>query len=351
MVNSNNDIYYPKNTTDGVSSILYHDNTTTSISYCQSNYVNQYAMNGAAPNPNYNSDSEILRLVDEVNTYQVTTSDSFSLQYSEGTCDFTTADNSGVSCAEVYFMYYDDVVLPPSKDPTYDPTIDPTTDPTSDPTQSPTIAEEEALEVCFDSTSHSTGYEFSPPFDGEIIGITLVHTSGDVSCRLPLDDTGSNWGCAQQEMMVVVVDSNNDVYYPKDTTQGITSISYYDSTTTSVSYCQSGYPSIYSMQGTYDAFSSTLEFIDEDNTYSVTTSDIFSLQYSEGTCGFTISDNSGISCAEVYFIYKPENDDPPTAKDSGSKKDESSLLSNDSLAMKLLIELVFGIVIISAMMI
>lgn len=38
-------------------------------------------------------------------SYNVTTDDQFMMQVGEGCCGFTTSDNAGYVCAEIYFLY------------------------------------------------------------------------------------------------------------------------------------------------------------------------------------------------------------------------------------------------------
>ena len=101
---ANNGVYYPTNTTNGITDIEYLQQDHNVI--CASNHecnVFWYKMHDPI-NP-YDANSEIVKLIDDSNPYSVLTTDVFSLQYSEGCCSWSTGDNSGTSCAEVYFIY------------------------------------------------------------------------------------------------------------------------------------------------------------------------------------------------------------------------------------------------------
>ena len=90
-----------------------------------------------------NSDSIVLM---EPN-YNVTESDVFSLQYSQGWCAISTRNNRGESCAKVFFRYDVPTGAPtdaPSPSPTDVPTHVPTDAPTSAPSYSPTDAPSKA---------------------------------------------------------------------------------------------------------------------------------------------------------------------------------------------------------------
>ena len=53
----------------------------------------------------YSLDSDVLTWRDPESILTVSVDDTFSLQHSEGCCNYSTGDNAGVSCADVYFQY------------------------------------------------------------------------------------------------------------------------------------------------------------------------------------------------------------------------------------------------------
>eukprot|EP01083_Nonionella_stella_P283097 963466_1 len=53
-------------------------------------------------------------------TYEVTKSQEFSIQYGEGCCEESTADNKGESCAKVYFIYDETYLGCPNKPDSFD---------------------------------------------------------------------------------------------------------------------------------------------------------------------------------------------------------------------------------------
>eukprot|EP01083_Nonionella_stella_P125906 380873_1 len=158
-----------------------------------------------------------------------------------------------------------------------------------------------AEDICFDSTAFTTGYEFSPPFDGEIIGIRLQHKSGAVNCYGAAAGS-SHWGCNPFSTRIYVEMIKHDVptaitYYPTATTDGASG--FYDNL--DLVDCDCSY-AFYFLDG-YDGFSPFIELRDSNNLKQVSTSDTFSIQYGEGCCEYGSSDNVGTACADVYFIY------------------------------------------------
>eukprot|EP01083_Nonionella_stella_P284432 968308_1 len=188
-----------------------------------------------------------------------------------------------------------------------------------------------AEDICFDSTAFTTGYEFSPPFDGEIIGIRLQHKSGAVNCYGAAAGS-SHWGCNPFSTRIYVEMIKHDVptaitYYPTATTDGASG--FYDNL--DLVDCDCSY-AFYFLDG-YDGFSPFIELRDSNNLKQVSTSDTFSIQYGEGCCGYATGDNDGAACADVYFIYSepitdPSNE-PSTDPSSQPSTDPSSQPSTD----------------------
>ena len=48
------------------------------------------------------------------------------------------------------------------------------------------------INICFSAVSYLEDYKFSPPHNGEINGVKLVHTTGGVTCANNAGNT--NWG-------------------------------------------------------------------------------------------------------------------------------------------------------------
>ena len=140
-------------------------------------------------------------------------------------------------------------------------------------------------------------YKFSPPYNGEINGVKLVHTTGGVTCATNRDNT--NWGClGTSDIRVNVInEGTSSPIYPTDTTTGIYDIRKWNQDGS----CSCIYHE-YKITGETPN-SAEYSLIDANNTNTVSTTDSFSLQYSEGCCGQSIGDNSGTSCADVYFYY------------------------------------------------
>eukprot|EP01083_Nonionella_stella_P306171 1071117_1 len=153
-----------------------------------------------------------------------------------------------------------------------------------------------AEDRCFDSEAYAAGYEFSPPYDGEIIGIKLQHKSGLVTCGG--GTANSFWGCGSFPTRIYVEmikhDATTITYYPTATTDGISSLN-------TVSNCDCSV--IFYLLSGYGGGSAFIELRDSDNLQQVSTSDTFSIQYGEGCCEYGSSDNVGTACADVYFIY------------------------------------------------
>ena len=156
--------------------------------------------------------------------------------------------------------------------------------------------------ACFSATSFSTDYKFNPIRSGNVTAVKLIHSSGSIRCTYT---AYTNWGCyaAIGDWFGVQIvrhsdDALVDTVFPTNNTKNVTWIQLFSS-------CSSGHGCSvhkYFMNG--DGVSENeLLWIDDSQHVQVTESDIFSLQYSEGCCGQSTGDNSGTSCADVYFQY------------------------------------------------
>ena len=78
-----------------------------------------------------------------------------------------------------------------------------------------------ANDICFSANNYVDNYQFSAPFDGEIIGVRLTHKSGYVSC---CSDCGSgNWGCGTYNSLIYIsmIESNTqETWFPTTATDG-----------------------------------------------------------------------------------------------------------------------------------
>jgi len=158
--------------------------------------------------------------------------------------------------------------------------------------------------ACFSATEFLTDYVFHAPAVGEVVGVELEHVSGGVSCSTAWGYT--NWGCVVYQttpsfrvnFLRYNDDGSDSAIFPSSTME--------DSTIQSAS-CPNGHGcSGNFVLSAYSVNSSTIVMKDEANPFTVTTEDTFSLQEREGCCGTSLSDNGGVSCAKVYFLYSTD---------------------------------------------
>jgi len=158
--------------------------------------------------------------------------------------------------------------------------------------------------ACFSATEFLTDYVFHAPAVGEVVGVELEHVSGGVSCSTAWGYT--NWGCVVYQttpsfrvnFLRYNDDGSDSAIFPSSTME--------DSTIQSAS-CPNGHGcSGNFVLSAYSVNSSTIVMKDEANPFTVTTEDTFSLQEREGCCGQSLSDNGGVSCAKVYFLYSTD---------------------------------------------
>lgn len=158
--------------------------------------------------------------------------------------------------------------------------------------------------TCFSATNttKSTYYTFNAPLDGIIEGIKLEYSSGiGVTCAIA--HSKSYWGCGIYDLMVILmkinvtnINNNNgigEMLFPNLQINGL--FYHYER----CSKCSIDNYEIYNVTPDDDI----LYLISPSYTYNVNTDDTFLLQYCETVCGHTIGDNSGTTCAKVYFLY------------------------------------------------
>jgi len=156
--------------------------------------------------------------------------------------------------------------------------------------------------ACFSATEFLTEYDFHAPADGEVVGVELEHVSGGITCATSLAQ--AHWGCRNNWFMLNFLeygdDGSDSAIFPSSTMEGMTNFGQYGS-------CPNGHGCSGNFQmSAYSVDSATLVMQDEANPFAVTTADTFSFQVSEGCCGTSTSDNSGVSCAKVYFLYSTD---------------------------------------------
>eukprot|EP01084_Bolivina_argentea_P036125 66857_1 len=182
--------------------------------------------------------------------------------------------------------------------------------------------------ACFSATNYTTAYRFNAPFGGEIYGITLVHKSGGVTCGVGYAWT--NWGCDVTAgwfhvQMIKEAGTNSQTYYPITTTNDVTGLTLY-------STCSNGCNARSYKMTSYSNSDATIMLIDNSNPRSVSVNDVFSLQYGEGCCDVSTFDNSGVSCADVYFMYSYiDPTQSPTRYSSKSPTKQPSILVQTTL--------------------
>ena len=176
--------------------------------------------------------------------------------------------------------------------------------------------------ACFKARVYDQSTIIQSPKDGILAGVKLIFESGgNLRCGLSSRGVGpSNWGCdnenAQGEtnirsytFFLKIVDEANyygELLYPiHNETEGMDVL--LPGTEYDFSQCLGNYGCIYGSYYLNDGMSANdaenITFINPR--YEISKNDTFWLQYSEGCCqAATISDdNSGQTCAIVYFIY------------------------------------------------
>ena len=175
-------------------------------------------------------------------------------------------------------------------------------------TVSPTWTEVEATSnACFSSTNASLplSYKFNAPYDGILQGVRLVHTSGGTKCGAS-GDSLSNWGGASCGIRTKLLQlptgatssSEGSIVYP---TLDTYDVSGFDYGSFPVSGC--GCDSNQAYMSLYSSTSSELLWYSDTIMYNVTINDEFILGICEGVCQISTHDNSGTSCAQVFFLY------------------------------------------------
>ena len=197
---------------------------------------------------------------------------------------------------------------------------------------SPCVSYTEVLatsNTCFAAvnTTLSASYLFTAPRNGIIEGFKLTYNSGaGVTCDY-YRYANSYWGCSgypnsNGSIMITLTSVSNtqtatgQSIYPSSDSDGITYFKTYCSTCTNQGYRLSG----------YDYNSNPLIITSSTTFTTVTTSDIFSLQWCEPACGSSTGDNAGSTCATVYFLYTSFDPTPnPTDRPTVAPTDKPSI--------------------------
>eukprot|EP01084_Bolivina_argentea_P256075 431011_1 len=158
--------------------------------------------------------------------------------------------------------------------------------------------------ACFSASSYQSTI-FNAPIDGQLVGVSLRHNDNGVGLVTCNGDEWSNWGCGTTFMVnfVHVTDNTNyigETYYPTTNTEGVTILN----TASCVKGCN---VHGYLLNGAHPYANEDIGL--RGPSYQINTNDQFMLQYSEACCQTSISDNSGTSCAKVYFLYNKNCED------------------------------------------
>ena len=158
--------------------------------------------------------------------------------------------------------------------------------------------------TCFSAVDATVAlnYKFSPPYDGRMVGIRLVHNSGGITCSTGYQIT--NWGCEASTgfFQTVLLQLNSSdltsgdgiLIYPTNSTDDVTSV-------TAMTVDCGCNVVLYEMNS-YTPNSDEI-ILSSETSHNVSTEDEFILANCEAPCSYTISNNDGTSCAAVYFLY------------------------------------------------
>ena len=196
--------------------------------------------------------------------------------------------------------------MDPTAAPTAEPSGEPSPSPSVDPTEAPAgiLVKESA---CFSAATFESGYTFNAPYSGTLQSVELQHVSGSVTCAggRGLSYFGcvssSGWRNWRVQMLRHDDDGSAETVFPTDDDEAITEIQY-DSSCSSGNGC-SVFRYWYGDLDDEIAISDTLTWTSAAGV-AVDQGEEFSLQYHEGCCGESTSDNSGTSCVDVYFQYE-----------------------------------------------
>jgi len=185
------------------------------------------------------------------------------------------------------------------------------------------LAKENAI---MSTVSLVTDFEFGAPKDGLIVGVELVYKFGYADCNVNTYGTNdaTNWGGCGDTRFFVNVQQNGATVFPTETTDGVTIERYAADAGKDECECDVW---LYDFEQ-FGVNDDEIAFVDEANPLTVSTADVFSIQYSEGCCGIAHGDNSGTVTADVYFLYDASSYPFPsgTARACGYNMDEDEIV-------------------------
>ena len=145
----------------------------------------------------------------------------------------------------------------------------------------------QAENVCFSAVEHLDTEVFESQASGLVGGVRLTHLSGGVRCQ----DSGplTDFGCYSDLMTILVSETRGAVMYPSPMTVGVTRLDY---PVENMAF------NWYHMSRSDDGILTFVQPI-----YSVQRGEQFRVEYTEVFIDHTLSDNEGISCVAVDFLY------------------------------------------------
>ena len=135
--------------------------------------------------------------------------------------------------------------------------------------------------VCFGAKGNSFG-KFTCESDVSVSSFMFVHQNGTVSCRRKAQST-SYWGCIadSNDLAAILTDQQDKILAPAAS-----------------KVSKNGW---YRLEG-YTSSSSALVFCVSEEPHHIIANSELRLWYGEDLKGFTESDNSGRTCADVYGL-------------------------------------------------
>ena len=176
--------------------------------------------------------------------------------------------------------------------------------------------------ACFSAIAYNSSDIIKAPRNGTLSGVQFIYNDDSAGLLCGQSANGvkaSRWGCNKDDsngnhnnrsytFLLKIVDKTRyygDLYYPiYDETVDVNMV--IPGSQHNYTQCLGNYGCIYGsywLNGVDANYASNLTLIEPS--YNVTTNDEFWLQYSEGCCHAAsyYADNSGSTCATVYFIY------------------------------------------------
>ena len=142
--------------------------------------------------------------------------------------------------------------------------------------------------VCFGARDKQPG-EFKVPLHGKMGGVRLVHLYGYVSCHTSDPTNWSPWGCgygAYQEINAVITNDQNQQLLPP------------------AEFLSAHHPQgkWHKIPG-YNSTSPVIELKVFQDPLNVSAGQELRLWYAEDLTNWTVHDNGGRTCADVFILY------------------------------------------------